>query len=433
MKKIRLTITGIIYMIFSILLTAFGIFNGELLTTICGSGLFIYFLQTFIFMLLTSAIWKKTTCKTEFVNNKVFITPYRNTKKLTKFPYLFPGISALYGFNFFIDKITHRHLNIEIQLKKRGITEELFSDNERGVFTLQKEYIFISDIAGFFYIKFFKEEKTTANLTFLPQITEVENFKIPNFFMPLSGNKINMRRTDEVYETRPYVPGDDIRKINWKLYAHTDELSVNQGDFMPPPQKLFTIYIKEPILKKHSLFKETMFDEFINRAASVAIYLYTLGLSFNFLFYDFEKNEFIYKTVLNDDENGIEKIKNYFAVPQIKILKNAINKKSEINLKLNDFILQENLEEKNPFLYFIMPDGHNIKEKKFFEYLSGKDNIIFYLGPIVEINDNKNMLYNFLFNTRKIKKINKQKKILNNKVSTQKNEIITRGFYGCEI
>lgn len=433
MKKIKLTTSGIIYMIFSILFAAFGIVNGELLTAICGSGLLLYFLQTFIFMLFTSVLWRNTSCKTEFKKNKIFITPYRNTKRLTGFPYLLPGISAFYGFNFFIDKITHRNFNIEIYLKKRGITEELFPDNERGVFTLKKEYIIISDIAGFFYIKFFKEEKNAITLTFLPQITEIENFKIPDFFMPLSGNKINTKRSDELYENRPYVPGDDIRKINWKLYAHTNELSINQGDFMPPPQKLFTVYIKEPILEKYSLFTETMFDEFINRTASAAIYLYTLGLSFNFLFYDFEKNEFIYKTVLNDDENGIEKIKNYFAVPQIKILKNAISKETEINLKLNNFILQENLEEKNTLLYFIMPEDYNIKEKNFFEYLTLKNNIVFYLGPIVKIKNNKNILYNFLFNTRKIKKINNQKRVLNNKISTQKNEIIARGFYGCEI
>ena len=44
------------------------------------------------------------------------------------------------------------------------------------------------------------------------------------------------RRTDELLETRRYVPGDDIRRVNWKMYARWGELLVRIGEEVPPPQ-----------------------------------------------------------------------------------------------------------------------------------------------------------------------------------------------------
>lgn len=43
------------------------------------------------------------------------------------------------------------------------------------------------------------------------------------------------RRSEELLETRKYVPGDDPRRINWKLYAHMRELFLRVGEETPPP------------------------------------------------------------------------------------------------------------------------------------------------------------------------------------------------------
>jgi len=50
--------------------------------------------------------------------------------------------------------------------------------------------------------------------------------------------KAEKRRTDEFLETRKYVPGDDTRRIDWKLYAHGDELMLRIGEESPPPEAL---------------------------------------------------------------------------------------------------------------------------------------------------------------------------------------------------
>lgn len=44
------------------------------------------------------------------------------------------------------------------------------------------------------------------------------------------------RRSDELLETRRYAPGDDPRRINWKLLAHAGELFVRLGEDAPPPR-----------------------------------------------------------------------------------------------------------------------------------------------------------------------------------------------------
>ena len=44
------------------------------------------------------------------------------------------------------------------------------------------------------------------------------------------------RRSDELLETRRYVPGDDVRRLNWKLLAHAGELFLRLGEETPPPR-----------------------------------------------------------------------------------------------------------------------------------------------------------------------------------------------------
>jgi hypothetical protein len=51
------------------------------------------------------------------------------------------------------------------------------------------------------------------------------------------------RRTDDLIDHRPYIPGDDPRRINWKLYSHgpADSLFVREGEPEPPPHSQFLI------------------------------------------------------------------------------------------------------------------------------------------------------------------------------------------------
>jgi uncharacterized protein (DUF58 family) len=51
------------------------------------------------------------------------------------------------------------------------------------------------------------------------------------------------RRTGDPIDHRPYVPGDDPRRINWKLYSHGGDLFVRQGAPEPPPRSRLLILV----------------------------------------------------------------------------------------------------------------------------------------------------------------------------------------------
>jgi len=43
------------------------------------------------------------------------------------------------------------------------------------------------------------------------------------------------RRTGDPFDVRPYNPGDDLRRLHWPLYAHSDTLFVRTAEPSPPP------------------------------------------------------------------------------------------------------------------------------------------------------------------------------------------------------
>jgi hypothetical protein len=55
--------------------------------------------------------------------------------------------------------------------------------------------------------------------------------------------EVSFLRTDNLIDHRPYVPGDDPRRINWKLYGHGGELFVREGEREPPPHSTVAILI----------------------------------------------------------------------------------------------------------------------------------------------------------------------------------------------
>lgn len=53
----------------------------------------------------------------------------------------------------------------------------------------------------------------------------------------------HLRRNDELLEVRRYFPGDDLRRVNWKLYAHAGELFMRIGEENPPPDARLAVVL----------------------------------------------------------------------------------------------------------------------------------------------------------------------------------------------
>jgi len=50
-------------------------------------------------------------------------------------------------------------------------------------------------------------------------------------------------RGEDRFDARPYVPGDDPRRIHWKQYARFGDLFVRPGDLAPPPRQTLRVFL----------------------------------------------------------------------------------------------------------------------------------------------------------------------------------------------
>jgi hypothetical protein len=118
-----------------------------------------------------------------------------------------------------------------------------FNVEKRGAYFSAYDEFAIFDIFGFFRFAFLLSAGTTARLLASPQAAQEplsvharagESNQQPEF---------SFQRTDNLIDHRPYIPGDDPRRINWKLYGHGGGLFVREGEREPPPHSNIVIMI----------------------------------------------------------------------------------------------------------------------------------------------------------------------------------------------
>jgi uncharacterized protein (DUF58 family) len=120
-----------------------------------------------------------------------------------------------------------------------------------GVFTVEKRGAYFSaydefailDILGFFRFAYRLSAESGARLLASPRAAE----EAPALNARAGESKLkpefSFQRSENLTDHRPYVPGDDPRRINWKLYGHGGGLFVREGEFEPPPQSNIAILI----------------------------------------------------------------------------------------------------------------------------------------------------------------------------------------------
>ena len=110
-----------------------------------------------------------------------------------------------------------------------------FPPPERGAYYGEHDRLCILDALGLFQTRFPVPQHRGERLLVLPRAAE-EPVSLP----PRAGgheqrSEPHFQRTDDLIDHRPYVPGDDPRRINWKLYGHAGDLFIREGEPEPPP------------------------------------------------------------------------------------------------------------------------------------------------------------------------------------------------------
>jgi len=119
----------------------------------------------------------------------------------------------------------------------------------RGAYYGVTDELLLLDAPGFFEMKIKTGQDRSSGLLAAPNpADEAIPLRIRSGGSEKSG-EINYQKTDNLTENRPYVPGDDPRRINWKLYGHgpNSELYVREGENSPPPHSKILILLDTQI------------------------------------------------------------------------------------------------------------------------------------------------------------------------------------------
>jgi uncharacterized protein (DUF58 family) len=116
---------------------------------------------------------------------------------------------------------------------------------ERGAYYGQTDRFFIGDILGLFRCCLPLPQDESPRILAAPRAAAE---CIPAHIQSGGDSQRQdslRRRADKLTDHRPYVPGDDPRRINWKLYGHapSSDLFVREGEREPPPHSRLLILV----------------------------------------------------------------------------------------------------------------------------------------------------------------------------------------------
>ncbi|MBS2013638.1 MAG: DUF58 domain-containing protein [Deltaproteobacteria bacterium] len=103
----------------------------------------------------------------------------------------------------------------------------------RGVYRLGPAEIWFEDVLGL--TRVFVAARATASLRSLPRLRPVVFQRRPRSMTKSEGNLSVLSRlaTEEHFRTRPYVQGDDLRRVHWKQSINTGQLIVRVPESVP--------------------------------------------------------------------------------------------------------------------------------------------------------------------------------------------------------
>jgi uncharacterized protein (DUF58 family) len=117
-----------------------------------------------------------------------------------------------------------------------------FSPSYRGLYQSREIRMVIGDLLGFTRCPL--SLAVADNLRVFPAVQPEAAGRPPSLWGGQQERREKQsRRSEELLEVRKYFPGDDIRKVNWKVFAHTSELFLRIGEETPPPQSRFLVIL----------------------------------------------------------------------------------------------------------------------------------------------------------------------------------------------
>ncbi len=117
-----------------------------------------------------------------------------------------------------------------------GTTERSipFQAMKRGTYRSSEAILEVRDVLGFSENRL--SVPAVETLTVFPALTPGQSPQILAEAKDAASVTRRRRRSEELLEVRKYYPGDDARRLNWKVFAHSRELFLRVGEETPPPE-----------------------------------------------------------------------------------------------------------------------------------------------------------------------------------------------------
>ena len=325
------------YTVMGALLLISGLLRGELLSAVCGGLLMLYAGFAAAAVAVTALCWKSEEPDLAPEDGGFTVTPARSktaqSESAKTFPHCIPGIAAFYTIEFSLSPEPTAETAARLCIPLQGIQTKYHPENlTRGRYFYKRQYLNIRDFAGFFAVSFMQPPCLSVPYIVVQPVIPPQKTVFPDLRSRTVNDLPSQERTSELYESRPYFPGDDPRKIHWKLYAHTNTLSIKLGAFEPPPVKRLTIYIEEPVCvkKKERALTASIFNAFIGRLSGVIIELLNAGIQCSLLLYDYPQQSLQRYEITEEASAAAAQIQNLLAIPALHTSPEALPDAAEV-------------------------------------------------------------------------------------------------------
>lgn len=246
-KLFPFTPKGWVFLLLSAGLLALGILRSELAVLLWGATFALLGLYAAIGTLLTRALLARRLLA-DYDALRVAVEPGRvrragraTVRIRAPLPrYRIPGVRLYAGARL----LWHGRRRITEAFVDPGdaMAEVPLDTTRRGVWRLDTTWLTARDLLGFCSAPV--PAPASGSVTVLPDVADTPVGEAAGGaggeHLIQSGIR---RRSEELFETRRYVPGDDPRKINWKMFARWNELLVRIGEEVPPPQSRVVCYL----------------------------------------------------------------------------------------------------------------------------------------------------------------------------------------------
>jgi hypothetical protein len=211
---------------------------------------------------------------------------------ISKLLYLFPT-----QIEIFIPKRLGGNIKLELNKEFLDNPQIPIAQSKRGQYEIGPIILIFTDCFGFVKTKITYKEKKTINI--LPDFENLQSISYKFLDKSFKDHK-QIRKTistESLFDIKDYSPMDDMRRINWKQSARSDEKL-----FVKKPENInlhiqssLTMFLDNSFLGTHNDFVMDALDKQISIAATLGRFYLLHGSKVKFCYLDNENSVKIYK------------------------------------------------------------------------------------------------------------------------------------------